>query len=171
MWNEWMNAWMNEYISSLIQTPFVTMMHWETHFFFSGQINTFFFHLVVYPLGTNDSDELTHFLCFPAALARWRISCVHFHLEISLTRTDKPWKEERRTGTTMLLTSLTMFTRNERFIEVGKLEKQRTKSRCDNGKRPCAWEQCEAALTACAWGSTNTNCYYYYHSNATILNK
>lgn len=71
------------------------------------------------PLGTNDSDELTHFLCFPEAPARWGISCVHLYLEISPTRTDKPWAEGRRTGASALLTSLAMFTRKERFIEHG----------------------------------------------------
>ena len=59
-------------------------------FFFSGQIDTFFSCLVMYPLRTNDSDELTYFLRFPEAPARWGISCVPLHLESVLAGETEP---------------------------------------------------------------------------------
>ena len=44
----------------------------------------------MYPPGRNDSDELTYFLCFPEAPARWGISCVPLHLESILAGETAP---------------------------------------------------------------------------------
>ena len=91
-----------------IQTPFATMIHWD-FFFFSGQINTFFSCLVMYPLGTNDSDELTYFLCFPEAPARWGISFVPLHLE-SVLAGETAWAKGRNPPSA-LFSSPAMFAR------------------------------------------------------------
>lgn len=83
---------------------------WFTEiFFFSGQINTFFSCLVMYPLGTNDSDELTYFLCFPEAPARWGISCVPLHLE-SVLAGETAWAKGRNPPSA-LFSSPAMFAR------------------------------------------------------------
>lgn len=52
----------------------------------------------MYPLGTNDSDGLTYFLRFPAALARWGISCLHLHLEYILVEEAEPGQEREEMG-------------------------------------------------------------------------
>lgn len=51
---------------------------------FLAKLTFFFLQLSQYSLGTNDCDELTWFLCMPAALARWEMSCVHLVLRENL---------------------------------------------------------------------------------------
>ena len=89
-------------------------------FFFSGQIDTFFSCLVMYPLRTNDSDELTYFLCFPEAPARWGISCVPLHLRVRSSRRDRAWAKGRNPPSA-LFSFPAIFARNRDLQSVREL--------------------------------------------------
>lgn len=60
----------------------------------------------MYPLGTN---ELTYFLCFPEAPARWGIGCVPLHLE-SVLAGETAWAKGRNPPSA-LFSSPTVFAR------------------------------------------------------------
>lgn len=79
-----MHEYLVGYFIFFMQPPFI-----ERHGYFSSQINIFFLHLSQYSLRTNDCDELTWFLCMPAALARWEMSCAHLVLRESLAGEQK----------------------------------------------------------------------------------
>ena len=69
----------------------------------------------MYPLGTNDSDELTYFLCFPEAPGRWGISCVPLGCTLGLSALHFPSMCQEATDMTSLILSLQHSPRSDRW--------------------------------------------------------